>query len=153
MLCCFLSSRTSTLTSGATAAAIGATCADARPCSATAIAAGTTGATEDSIVRNKVCIISVAAIAAVGSLTARGVDGAAADEVERVARCQLNTCAATCGSAGIGSRAGKRYARGDVEIYRTQDGQAAAASVAVGEREIAVGIVISGSTCCTQRLP
>ena len=103
------------MTAGAAIAAIRAACADACAGTAAAIAAIAARATEDSIIRNQKCIIAVAAIAAVGSIAARGIHRTAADEAERVALGQFDTGTATRGSAGIGSRAGQRRAGGDVK--------------------------------------
>ena len=82
------------------------------------------------------CIISFAAVAAVGSVAACGDERAAADEVERVALRQFNAGTGASGPAGIVAHAGHSLARGDVEIDRAEDGEAAAARRRVGEAEV-----------------
>ena len=52
----------------------------------------------------------------------------------------------------MGSRTGNRFAGGYVEIDRAQDGQAAAARVAVGEGAVEGGIIICSGACRTERL-
>ena len=99
------------------------------------------------------CIISFAAVAAVGSVAACGDERAAADEVERVALRQFNARTRAGGGGGIGSRAGKRCARGDVEVHRALNLQAAAARGRVGETEVARDVVVRRVTCAAERLP
>jgi hypothetical protein len=60
---------------------------------------------------DQICIIAIAAIAAIGHLAARGIHRAAADEVERVALRQFNADTGARLSAGIGACAGQRLAR------------------------------------------
>ena len=64
-----------------------------------------------------ICVAAIAAIAAIRRIATRGVQRTAADEEERVVRCQLNARAAAGGGGGIGSRAGDGYALGQVEIH------------------------------------
>ena len=44
------------------------------------------------------------------------------------------------------------HAGGDVEIHRAQNGQAAAAGVAVGETEVARGVIVRRGACAAERL-
>ena len=102
-------------------------CADACTGTAAAVTAFAACARLYPFVLFEISITACTAVAAVGSVAARGVQRAAADDVERVARRQFNARAAADGGGGIGSRAGNRFAGGDVEIHRAEDGQAAAA--------------------------
>ena len=140
------------MAAGSSIAAIRAACADACAGTATAIAAIAARATEDRLIIGTFCVIAVAAIAAVGSIAARGIHRTAANDVERVTLGQLDTGTATRGSAGIGSRAGQRRAVGDVKIHRAPDGQAAAACVAVGETEVRIGVIVRRVTRTAERL-
>ena len=139
--------------SDTTGTAIAATCANARACTAATVAAGTTAANPcRALSRTVRCVCAVCAIATIRSIAARGIHRALANDPERVALRQLNAGTGTRLSAGIGSRAGDGYALGQVEIHRALDGQAAAASRAVAEREARVGVVIRRSTCRAERL-
>ena len=140
--------------SGATTGtAIAATCANARACTAATVAAGTTAANPcRALIITVRCVCAVCAIATIRSIAARGIHRALANNPERVARRQINAGTGTRLSAGIGSRAGDGYTLGHVEIHRAQNGQSAAASRAVAEREVRVGVVIRRSVCRTDCL-
>ena len=99
-----------------------------------------------------ICVTAITTVAAIRRIATRGVQRTAADEVERVVRCQLNARTGTSGALGIGSRAGDGYALGQVEIHRALDGQAAAASRAVGERDIPRDVIVRRSACHAKRL-
>ena len=137
---------------GTAFAAIASACAYACTGSAAAIAAIATRA-GPVIITVPTGINAVAAIDAVGSITASGIDGAPAEKVERVVLGKFYTRTSASLSAGIGSHAGKRRARGDVEIYRALNGQSAAADRGVSEREVARDVIVRCGSCAAQRLP
>ena len=66
---------------------------------------------------------------------------ALAEEEEDVAFRQLDARTGTRGCAGIGTRAGNGLPGGDEKMHRAQDGQAAAATVAVGETQVTRGVI------------
>ena len=98
-------------------------------------------------------LTAVVAFAAIRRIAACGVHRAAAEEVERILRRQLNACTGTCGTAGIGSRTSNGHALAHVEIHHTLDDQTTATSVAVGERAVGSSDIIRRSTCRANRGP
>ena len=139
--------------SGTACTTIAAACANAGTGTAAAIASvATSAAVKVIIIIIHICVTAIAAIAAVGSIAARGIQRAATEEVKRVALRQLDAGTAAHLSVGMGSRAGDGHAIGHVEIHSAQDGQAAAASIAVSEREVRVGVAVRRGACCANRL-
>ena len=123
------------------------TCADARTGTAATVAAVTIAADPIRGIQHAFpvtrCVTAVRAVATVGRIAARGIDCALAEEDERVARLQFYAGTGTRLTIGISSRAGDGHAIGHIEIYRAQDGQTAAASVAVGERDIPRDVIVT----------
>ena len=140
------------MTAGSAAAAIAAACADACAGTAAAVATVAARAAEDGLIIGTLCVTAIAAVAAVGSLAARGIHRAATDEVERVALGQFDAGTATRQSAGIGACAGDGLALRHVEIHRAPDGQSAAARYSVGETEVVRGVIVRRGVSTAERL-
>ena len=128
------------------AATVTTTSANASTGTTTAITAATTVTRTCPVgtVKINVCISTVGAISAIGSVTTIGFHRAFTLQVERTACGQFNACTSTGRARGMTATGCKCDALGDVEIYSSTSsyGQTAAGS-AIGKSHILINIVMS----------